>query len=218
MHANPCYNICQEPQHRKLLKFTINSKNLLELTGNRIRIEMEDLKLTIQEAQEMLLMSQSSVYAWIDKGKLQTIDGPGGKVIVISPKEAEQIRELNLKSKRNKTSKSYINTTASFQETPIINAEILNNEAHHTTHLPNDTVTLHLITELKELAVETGKYKQLEIIRNEEKESRKYWEDKYFELHAKLIEKDLEISALKKQTEEQKTLLAKKSGIFGFLK
>ena len=50
---------------------------------------MDELKLTIQEAQELLLLSQSSVYSWIDKGKLRSIETPGGKLIVISRKEAE---------------------------------------------------------------------------------------------------------------------------------
>lgn len=179
---------------------------------------MEELKLTIQEAQELLLMSQSSVYSWIDKGKLQTMDGPGGKFIVISNKEAAQIRELNMKSKRNKTSKQILNSTSSFQEIPTINAEILVGEQHQNTQIPNDSITLRLISELKELAVEAGKYKQLEIIRNEEKETRKYWEDKYFEINSLLSEKNLEILALKKQISELEALLEKKKGIFAFFK
>ena len=89
-------------QSYKVLKKTGNYRNLLEITGKK----MKNLKLTIAEAQEMLLMSQSSVYAWIDKGKLQAIESPSGKLIVISETEANQIRDLNLKSKRNKTSKA----------------------------------------------------------------------------------------------------------------
>ena len=69
---------------------------------------MNELKLSIQEAQELLLLSQSSVYSWIDKGKLQSQDTPGGKVIVISRKEADEIRNFNLKSRRNKVARQVV--------------------------------------------------------------------------------------------------------------
>ena len=69
---------------------------------------MDELKLTIPEAQELLLLSQSSVYSWIDKGKLQSAETPGGKVIVISRKEAEEIRNFNMKSRRNKVARQVL--------------------------------------------------------------------------------------------------------------
>ena len=71
---------------------------------------MKNLKLTISEAQEILLMSQSSVYSWIDKGKLQAVETPSGKIIQITEFEANQIREMNLKSKRNKALKNFLIT------------------------------------------------------------------------------------------------------------
>ena len=49
----------------------------------------EILKLSVQEATEALLMSQSSVYSWIERGKLKTEELPSGKVIVISRNEIE---------------------------------------------------------------------------------------------------------------------------------
>ena len=163
---------------------------------------MQNLKISIQEAQELLLMSQSSVYAWIDKGKLQTVDGPSGKLIVISKQEAEQIRELNLKSKRNRASKQ-INATAGTNNTysESLQEETENLKENGSVEMPQN-FTAKLITELKELALEAGKYKQLEIIRNEEKENTKYWQEKFFEVNHALIEKNYEIEALKKQVEE----------------
>lgn len=166
---------------------------------------MQNLKLSIQEAQEMLLMSQSSVYAWIDKGKLHTTEGPGGKIILITQTEANQIRELNLKSKRNKASKQFqsnikIENSSYTNSTNSDNLqEFSENTSESQTDLTSRSLTARLITELKELAVEAGKYKQLEIIRNEEKENVKYWENKFFEVSQKLYEKDYEITALKQQ-------------------
>ena len=88
---------------------------------------MDELKLTIPEAQELLLLSQSSVYSWIDKGKLQSAETPGGKVIVISRKEAEEIRNFNMKSRRNKVARQVLQKISKMnlkRNTPVINAEI----------------------------------------------------------------------------------------------
>ncbi len=178
---------------------------------------MQNLKLSIQEAQELLLMSQSSVYSWIDKGKLQTADGPSGKLIVISSNEANQIRELNLKSKRNKASKQVTGADTSFR----VNSSNLQEETEilrENIETPTPaTFTDRLVLELKELAMEAGKYKQLEIIRNEEKENAKYWQEKFFEINHALIEKNYEISALNQQISELKAELekAKKRKWFG---
>ena len=157
---------------------------------------MKNLKLTISEAQELLLMSQSSVYSWIDKGKLRSIDSPSGKLIVISNEEANQIRDLNLKSKRNKASKFAENkkTQINDKEQELFDeVEFPENSENFTQDDMPKNLTAKLILELKELALEAGKYKQLEIIRNEEKENVKYWEEKYFELSAEINKKNEEI-------------------------
>ena len=172
---------------------------------------MKNLKLTISEAQEMLLMSQSSVYSWIDKGKLQSIDSPSGKLIVISSEEANQIRDLNLKSKRNKASKFAEQKKTTSQNLELNDEEDVEisgiSENSNNIDVPK-SLTAKLISELKELALEAGKYKQLEIIRNEEKENAKYWEEKYFELSSELNRKNdeilnykLRISELEKRVE-----------------
>lgn len=185
---------------------------------------MKNLKLTIAEAQEMLLMSQSSVYSWIDKGKLQSIDSPNGKLIVISSDEANQIRDLNLKSKRNKASKFAENKKTVTSQKEYEDFEEVefsgiskNNEAEE---LPK-SLTAKLILELKDLALEAGKYKQLEIIRNEEKENSKYWEEKFFELSAELNRKNEEILNYKMKISELEKRLEtlENKGIFsGFFK
>ncbi len=168
---------------------------------------MDELKLTIPEAQELLLLSQSSVYSWIDKGKLQSAETPGGKVIVISRKEAEEIRNFNMKSRRNKVARQVLqkNIKDEFEaESPVINAEILENDGSESTQKASQDVTLQLISRIEELAVEAGRFKELEILRNEEKENVKFWQEKYHELNLELKKKDLEINALKVQIQELK--------------
>ena len=54
----------------------------------------EKLYLTVQEAAEALLMSQSSVYSWVERGRLDSEELPSGKVIVISKKDVEKIRKI----------------------------------------------------------------------------------------------------------------------------
>ena len=87
----------------------------------------EILKLTVQEATEALLMSQSSVYSWIERGKLKTEELPSGKVIVISRNEVENIRECNLKSRRNRVSKQNISNSDNLQENHVIDVEFSSN-------------------------------------------------------------------------------------------
>ena len=135
---------------------------------------MNELKLSIQEAQELLLLSQSSVYSWIDKGKLQSQDTPGGKVIVISRKEADEIRNFNLKSRRNKVARQVVQNSlkeAAVEEDSVISAEILETDTPDIRQKTSPDMTLQLISRIEELAVEAGRFKQLEILRNEEKEN-----------------------------------------------
>ncbi len=178
---------------------------------------MNQLKLSVQEAQELLLLSQSSVYSWIDKGKLQSQDTPGGKIIVISKNEAEEIRNFNLKSRRNKVAKQVLQNSskdekndAEISENSVIEAEILGNDTENPETLTQSDIssksdmTFRLISRIEELAVEAGRFKQLEILRNEEKENVKFWMEKYHELSAELKKKEYEINALKLQIEELK--------------
>ncbi len=195
---------------------------------------MDELKLTIQEAQETLLLSQSSVYSWIDKGKLRSIETPGGKIIVISRKEAEEIKNFNLKSRRNKAAKQFtVKNTSITSENPenseqLISAEILETRTSDTTRdeypeitppegsKPSADITLRLISKIEELALEAGRFKQLEILRNEERENVKFWQEKYHELNAELKKKDYEINALKTQIELIKAKA--KNPVFNFFK
>lgn len=195
---------------------------------------MNELKLSIQEAQELLLLSQSSVYSWIDKGKLQSKETPGGKVIVISRKEAEEIRNFNLKSRRNKVARQSVQNLPPEEnrgENSVTNVEILENDpgtesenftgensenqTQERVSTPTD-MTLKLISRIEELALEAGRFKQLEILRNEEKENVKFWMEKYHEISAELKKKDYEINALKLQIEElkRKTAAGALLGIF----
>ncbi len=181
---------------------------------------MDELKLTIQEAQDLLLLSQSSVYSWIDKGKLQSAETPGGKIIVISRKEAEEIRNFNLKSRRNKVAKQVLQKQqqdTAEEENSIINAEVLENNTFAEEVKPSQDLTLQLISRIEELALDAGRYKQLEILRNEEKENVKFWQEKYHELNLELKKKDLEINALKLQIQALSADTKQKS-IFGFFK
>ena len=178
---------------------------------------MKNLKLTISEAQEILLMSQSSVYSWIDKGKLQAVETPSGKIIQITEFEANQIREMNLKSKRNKASKQLNKEKQDINFTSEPEEEIPTISKNYGQTNMSESLTEKLILELKELAVEAGKYKQLEIIRTEEKENQQYWQEKYFEMSAECKQKNEEILALKSKILEleQKLENTTKKGFFG---
>ena len=112
-----------------------------------------------------------------------------------------------MKSCRNKVARQVLqkNIKDEFEaESPVINAEILENDGSESTQKASQDVTLQLISRIEELAVEAGRFKQLEILRNEEKENVKFWQEKYHELNLELKKKDLEINALKVQIQELK--------------
>ncbi len=112
-----------------------------------------------------------------------------------------------MKSRRNKVARQVLqkNIKDEFEaESPVINAEILENDGSESTQKASQDVTLQLISRIEELAVEAGRFKQLEILRNEEKENVKFWQEKYHELNLELKKKDLEINALKVQIQELK--------------
>ena len=189
---------------------------------------MEERKLTVQEAVDELLMSQSSIYSWIDKGKLKIEDHPTGKLIVISNKEIEEIRTLNLKSKRNKVAKQNPQKSDQFQEIPVIDAEYSRNYEENVTNFGspfldgNMNVSEGFAKYISELSAKAGKYELLADLQKEKEADKEFWKNKYFELNAtyeKLQEalknKELENVALQKQIEELEKRNNKGFGLFG---
>ena len=187
---------------------------------------MSERKLTVQEAVDTLLMSQSSIYAWIDKGKLQIEEHPTGKLIVISSKEIEEIRTLNLKSKRNKVAKQIHPKDVDLQEIPIIDAEYSRNYEENVTnysntYLENGTnVSEDFAKYISELSAKAGKYELLADLQREKEADKEFWKNQYFEmksnyekLQEELKSKELENYALQKQNEELKKAYR---GPFGF--
>lgn len=191
---------------------------------------MEMLKLTVQDAVETLLMSQSSVYAWIEKGKLKYEDFPTGKLIVISRKEAEEIRELNQKSRRNKVAKQSQKPGEQFQETPAIEAEYNVNYEDNLTNYAEDgykeqmaALSEGLVMHITKLAKDAGKLALLEDLSKSREQDVKYWKDNYFQVMQErdslkeerikqsevISRRELEIEAQNRQIAELKRALAK---------
>ena len=76
---------------------------------------VETVQMTVQQASDALFMSQSSVYSWINRGLFRTRNTPTGKFILISKKEADEIRKKNLESRRMKASKTNLDNSAKLQ-------------------------------------------------------------------------------------------------------
>ena len=157
------------------------------------KINEETLKLSVQEATEVLLMSQSSVYSWIERGKFQTEEQPSGRVIVISKNEAEKIKEYNLKSRRNKVSKQNQKNSDILQENNIIDAEFTGNYEENVTIQPDSAQniplgsnlspeTLKLVELVSSLSAKAGKYELLEDMQKQRENDLEYWKNQYFEL------------------------------------
>ncbi|MDD3325386.1 MAG: hypothetical protein PHN38_09740 [Sulfurospirillaceae bacterium] len=184
----------------------------------------------MQEAVDRLLMSQSSIYSWIDKGKFKIEDYPTGKLIVISSKEIEEIRELNLKSKRNKVSKQNQPKDVDLQEIPIIEAEYSRNYEEPVTNsnefqLENGmNVSEDFAKYISELSAKAGKYELLADLQKEKEADKEFWKNKYFELQSDyeklrddIKSKELENIALQKQVEALESKAKPRFSPFGFL-
>ena len=171
----------------------------------------EIMKISVQEATELLLMSQSSVYSWIERGKFKTEDLPSGKVIVISGKEAEQIKEYNLKSRRNKVSKQSQQNIDNLQENNVIDAEFTGNYEENVT-IPNDNPlnlaangslskeTLKLVELVSNLSAKAGKYELLEDMQKQREQDLEYWKNRYFELKTENDQLKAELEKLRSRS------------------
>lgn len=144
---------------------------------------MTEIRLTVQDAVEQLLMSQSTIYTWIDKGFLQVEETPAGRVIIISEEELEQIRDRNLKSKRNRVSKQMTSSPAAESVSGVLDAEVLNTQEElfkSTSAMPNNDI-LKLISDL---ASKAGKYELIEDIQKQKQEDIEFWRNEYFRLNS----------------------------------
>lgn len=178
------------------------------------KIDDGTLYLTVQEAAEALLMSQSSVYAWLDKGKLEAEDMPSGKIIVISKNEVEKIRKLNAKSKRNKVSRQPEVEETENTENSVIDAEITGNseklqpaprrqsERVITENSNKLQDSIELAKLISELSSKAGKYELLSDLQKENRENAEYWKNEFFRLQNENNEIRVENALLKKELEK----------------
>jgi hypothetical protein len=164
---------------------------------------MEKLKLTVNEAAEMLILSPSSVYNWIERGKLDIDNSTGEKVIVITPEKAEEIRERNQKSKRVKNSNKFQESSTLLQENTVNNVVNSNNDKEILQEfVKNDQ--LELIKYVAELSSRAGKYELLEDKQRESNQVISDWQGKYFEAQYDYKKLQDNYSNLQKENEKLK--------------
>lgn len=201
--------------------------------GGIMKENAEDiLKLSVQEATEVLLMSQSSVYSWIERGKLKTEELPSGKVIVISRKDIENIKEYNLKSRRNRVSKQIPQNSDNLQENHVIDVEFSGECEENLTNSVDDTQktdaagtytqfaqgvgvgfgSLEIAKLISDLSLKAGKYELLADLQKENRDNAEYWKNEFFRLQAENNELKADNILLKKELERAKR------GIFGFIR
>ena len=182
---------------------------------------MSKLKLTVQEAVEELLMSQSTIYSWIDKGFLKVEDTPAGRMIVISQEELQQIRERNLKSKRNKVSKQLASSNAQDTNSNVVDAEIVHSNEEILNNI-SSVGNMEIIKIISDLAAKAGKFELLEDIQKQKQEDVEYWRSEYFKINAEVVRLQQENAQLinskaeqSKQIEELQATIKKLKRPFG---
>jgi len=187
----------------------------------REKTKMKEYKLSVQDAVEQLLMSQSTIYSWIDKGFLKTEETPAGRFIVISENELQQIRSRNLKSKRNKVSKQLTSQNVSENASNVVDAEVLNNGDELLRNI-NNAGGSDIIKLISDLASKAGKYELLEDIQKQKQQDVDYWRNEYFKINSEKNSLEVEKaqlirenSDLKKKNEELDALVKKLKKPFG---
>ena len=195
---------------------------------------VETVQFTVQQASETLFMSQSSVYSWINRGRFGTKNTPSGKIILLSKKEADEIRKTNLESRRMKASKSNFDTPAKLQDFTENSEELQEitkdeiqpekiEEKKPDTEVkinPNINITgstLELVQFIAELSKRAGKAELLEDRQKQSENDAEYWRKQYFELQAEFKSVNAELAELKAKIAAQEQA-AQKRGLFGLFK
>lgn len=174
---------------------------------------MSELRLSVQDAVEQLLMSQSTIYTWIEKGFLQVEETPAGRVIVISEEELEEIRARNLKSKRNKVSKQIKVKNITDGNGNVVDAEVFNDDDEMKNSL--GTMNSDMIKYISELAAKAGKFDLLEDIQKQKQEDVEFWRNEYFKLNTQNSTLQVENANLIKENAELKEQIRKLKRPFG---
>ena len=165
---------------------------------------MTEVRLSVQDAVEQLLMSQSTIYTWIDKGFLQVEETPAGRVIVISEEELEQIRDRNLKSKRNRVSKQMTSAPTAENVAGVVDAEVLHSQEDilkATNFAPNSDI----LKMISELAAKAGKYELIEDIQKQKQEDIEFWRNEYFRLNSENARLQMENAQLIREKADLQT-------------
>lgn len=195
---------------------------------------VETVQFTVQQASETLFMSQSSVYSWINRGRFRTKNTPSGKIILLSKKEADEIRKTNLESRRMKASKSNFDTSAKLQDftenseelQEITKDEIQPEKIEEKKPDPEVKInpninitgsTLELVQFIAELSKRAGKAELLEDRQKQSENDAEYWRKQYFELQAEFKSVNAELAELKAKIAAQEQA-AQKRGLFGLFK
>lgn len=149
---------------------------------------MEELKLTVEEAAERLVLSPSSVYTWIEKNKLIVDDSTGQKLIVISSSDADIIRERNLKSKRIRNSNKFQEDSNNLQENTIKDVENSNNLQQQFQNIPvnynnsNNFDPILILEKYENYILKAGQVLQLEDSQKRAEGDKEHWMKLFFEM------------------------------------
>jgi len=166
---------------------------------------MEKKLYSIEEACKILDKSRATVYNWTNSGKLQFEDHPEGRMVFLdSDLESNLVQKSNVESSINLES---------------------NNLNYTKSKLDKDQISLRLLDQMESMqekllyyAEQAGQTKLLT-------DNSKYYQDEYFKIKYELeslqerykkIESELDQS--KKDNQELKDQLAKKSSFLGMFK
>lgn len=138
---------------------------------------MNKIKLNVKQAIETLNMSKSTLYNWMNEGRLKFQDSPRGRILTLTQQEIDEVRELNQSYPSNEQSDTVQEGLYCVQGGPAKDTpEVLDSIG------PSDTdLILELTNRISEMSQKAGQANLLTDNLLEAKRDFKFWQDKYFE-------------------------------------
>lgn len=170
---------------------------------------MEERRITIKQAMELLGLSRATIYNWIDKEKLRYEETQRGKMILITDDEVEKIREMNFAY----TNQENLAHSNSFEENSqnVLDGHVVQSKIDHSELLVSilermkdlDHRNAEYVEQIKEYAEQAGQVKLLT-------SNNEFYKEEYFRVKYEMES----LQKLNKELEEKNKTLAEKCKTF----
>lgn len=139
---------------------------------------MDKIKLTVKQAITELNMSKSTLYNWMNDGKLDFQDSPRGRIITTTQAQINEIKELQNLTSSHMQESQILEASYEVHESPLKNTSTILESSGQS----NTDIVLELTSKIAQISEKAGQVPLLVDNLAQNKMDSKYWQDKYFEI------------------------------------